>query len=195
MVVEQHPTLLNVTLHPAKVGQGHKVRNQNGHRRRPRPPKPFSAQPLWRESIITPGDGGGSDGNGISNSTSSNSSGDNVVGDGVSLVSSGGDRGEIGHSDDGGGEPAVTEIDVIGQDTPRIQQWLPVEPYTYYSPGHHEITDIPYHNSNDDALYMRVAHDTLGDWHKSMRSGSMEAKSLIQILYFAAPLFSVQVLL
>jgi hypothetical protein len=195
MVVEQHPTLLNVTLHPAKVGHGLKAKNQTGHRRRTRPPKPFSAQPLWRESIIPPGDGGSS-GHGVNNSSGSNSSADNVAGDGVRLVGSGGDRGEIGHSDgDGGGELALTENYMKGQDTPRIQQWLPVEPYTYYSPGHHEITDSPFHNSNDDALHMRVAHDTLEDWHKAMRSGSMEAKSLIQILYFAAPLFSFQVLL
>jgi hypothetical protein len=193
MVVEKHPTLLNVTLHPAKVGQGHKVKNQKGHRRRPRPSQPFSAHPLWRDRIISPGGGGGgSSGHGVSNSTNGNSNGDNVAGNGIRLVGSGGDRGEIGHSDgDGGGEVALTENYVKGQDTPR----MPVEPYTYYSPGHHEITDIPYHSSNDDALHIRVAHDTLGDWYKAMRSGSIEAKSLTQILYFAAPLFSFQVLL
>lgn len=191
MVVEQHPTLLNVTLHPAKVGQGFRVKNQTSHRRRPRPPQQFSA-PLWRESIIPPGGGGG---DGVS-SISSNSSSDNMTEDGTRLVGSGGDRGEIGHSDgDGGGELILNEDDVKGQDTSRIQQWLAVEPYTYYSPGRHEITDIPYHTSNDDALHIRVAHDTLEDWHKAMRSGVMEVKPLIQILYFAAPLFSFQVLL
>lgn len=187
MVVEQHPTLLNVTLHPAKVGQGFRVKNQTSYRRRPRPPQQFSA-PLWRESIIAPGGGG----DGVS-SISSNSSGHNMTEDGTRLIGSGGDRGEIGHSDgDGGGELILNEDDVKGY---RTQQWLAVEPYTYYSPGHHEITDMPYHTSNDDALHIRVAHDTLEDWHKAMRSGVMEVKPLIQILYFTAPLFSFQILL
>jgi hypothetical protein len=185
MVVEQHPTLLNVTLHPAKVGQ-------TWYQQRPRPPQPLPAQPLWRESVITSGGGGGG---GVS-SRSSSSGGDNAAGDGVGLVGSGGDRGEIGHSDgDGGGELTLTEDDVKEQDTPKIQQWLPVEPYTYYSPGHHEITDIPYHNSNDNALHIRVAHDTLEDQNNAMRSGAVEARSLIHILYFAAPVFSFQVFL
>jgi hypothetical protein len=140
--------------------------------------------------MIPPVDGGG---DGVS-SISSNSSGDNMTEDGARLVGSGGDRGEIGHSDgDGGGELILNEDDVKGQDISKLQ--LAVEPYTYYSPGHNEITDVPYHTSNDDVLHIRVAHDALEDWHKSVRSGVMEVKPLIKILYFAAPLLSFQILL
>ena len=200
MVVEQHPTLLNVTLHPAKVGQGAKVKNQTWYRRRPRPRQTFSTRPLWRESNFpsSGGVGGGGGGSGGSNnsSSSSNSSRDNVAGNGVRLVGSGGDRGEIGHSDgDGGGEPLLTEDDVKGQDTSRVQQWLPVQPYTYYIPGNYNITDIPHHMSSNNTLHIRAAHFTLEDWHKDMKSGVMEVKPLIHILYFATPLFSLQVFL
>jgi hypothetical protein len=119
-----------------------------------------------------------------------------VAGNGVRLVGSGGDRGEIGHSDgDGGGEPVLTQDDVKGQDTSRVQQWLPVQPYTYYTPGNYEITDIPHRTSNDDALHIRVAHDALEDWHKDVKSGVMEVTPLIHILYFATPLFSFQIFL
>lgn len=197
MVVEQHPTLLNVTLHPAKVGQRAKAKKQTWHRRRPRPRKTFSTQPLWTENHFPSSGGGGGGRNNSSNSSSSNNnSRDNAAGNGVRLVGSGGDRGEIGHSDsDGGGEPVLSEDDVKGQDTSRVQQWLPVQPYTYYIPGNYEITDIPHHTSSNNALHIRAAHGTSEDWHKDVKSGVMEVKPLIQILYFATPLFSLQVFL
>lgn len=196
MVVEQHPTLLNVTLHPAKVGQRAKVKKQTWYRRRPRPRQTFSTQPLWTENNF-PSNGGGGGGNNISSSSSSsNNSRNNVAGNGVRLVGSGGDRGEIGHSDgDGGGEPVLTEDDVKGQDTSRVQQWLPVQPYTYYIPGNYEITDIPHHTSSNNALHIRAAHDTSEDRHNGVKSGVTEVKPLIHILYFATPLFSLQVFL
>ena len=186
MVVEQHPTLLNVTLHPAKVGHGYKLKNQTWYRRRLRPP-PHS---LWRESAHSTGDGSSININGggdIGGGDSVNS------GDGVALIGSGGDRGEIGHIDgETGGDISLTEYDIKGQDSQRIQPQLPVEPYTYYSPGHHEITDSPYHNTNDNALHIRVVHYSSENRRKSIGNGATH--SLIQTLYFAAPLISFRIL-
>nr|CAD7399737.1 unnamed protein product [Timema cristinae] len=170
MVVEQHPTLLNVTLHSAKVGQGRRLKSGSRHR--------HHVRLLWKtagsvttlphaevSSLPSDGEGGG---------------GKVIEGDG------GGNRGEIGR--DGGEEGALTDNDMTSQELPKWQQ---VEPYTYYSPASQDITDTPYRNSKDNAFHIRVAQDTLDDWRRSLRNGAKDIQSLIPLLlHFVPPLIS-----
>jgi hypothetical protein len=125
-VVEQHPTLLNVTLHPtSKVGQ----RGGTQQRRRPRPVE----TPPWLG-----GSGGGSGGGAgvVVPKLPDNSA--------SAKPNIGGNRGDIGELA-GGGDGHLNYSDHNHKQVTSSQRGHgDVEPYTFFDPGSFSVTYPPH---------------------------------------------------
>ncbi|KAJ8880044.1 hypothetical protein PR048_020666 [Dryococelus australis] len=129
MVVDQHPTLLNVTLHPTKVGPGRRVKTGPWHRHQVKPAWGGRHAELAVDAVHG-GDGGGGGGRV-----------DGVGG----LGGNGGDRGEIGYadgSDEGVGSPE--------HDTNRLQ------PYVFFNPHAHDPDDHSQHAMNSSQVVEKM---------------------------------------
>jgi hypothetical protein len=104
-VVEQHPTLLNVTLHPAKVGQ------------RPRKQRPAETPP-WPG-----GSGGASAGMGV------------LATQGPHIVGNRGDIGDTNQPGGGTNNPLLTPHLLTPASSPQSNGGAELEPYTFFNPG------------------------------------------------------------
>lgn len=141
-VVEQHPTLLNVTLHPAKVGQ--RVNSGSQQRRRPRPVE----TPPWL------GGSGGGSGGGAGVMVTKLPPSDNSAGikPNTGGSNNGGNRGEIGESSSsssgglGGDGPSILSDGNSNdkQVTSSQRAGVDVEPYTFFNPGSFSVTYPPH---------------------------------------------------
>jgi hypothetical protein len=133
-VVEQHPTLLNVTLHPSKVGQ---------RRRRPETPP-------WLG-----GSGGGSGGGAGVLVVQKTPSSNNPSSKSSNTGSIGGNRGDIGDST-GGGEGGSTLVLDNNNSNKQVtsttsQHASDVQPYTFFNPGTFSVTYPPHQYNTSQA--------------------------------------------